>query len=108
MPFLLKTDRQARASPAARDVPRATPPEAPDAMLAPALLAAVLFGVTLQVAAVARVGGRIALTRFTRWRSTSRPSSKNSARRPAEPPPPAQPLRRHCRDYRTALRAAKA
>jgi hypothetical protein len=73
-------------------------------MLATVLLACVVLGVTLQVAMVVRVGGRIARPRLSQWHSTPR----HPPHQPAEPSAAAHRLRRRCRDYRTALRAAKA
>jgi hypothetical protein len=71
-------------------------------ILANVLSAVVILGVVLQVATVARVGGRIARGRLMRWRG-QKPASP--ARR--APRAPAVARRRRC-DYRAALAAARS
>lgn len=76
--------------------------------IAAVLFALVIAGVFIQVLAVAWVGGRIARVRMARrvakWRKCQPKPSAVATRRPAL----ALLMRRRCRDYRTALRTAKA
>jgi len=73
------------------------------------LFAVVAAGVLFQVVALARVGGRIARVRLARRIARWRKQLAKLAPAATRPATTLRSLpRRRCRDYRTALRAAKA